>query len=163
MIGTAFQDLIPNNHCFGCGPANRGGLQLKSYWDEDGSSVARFVPQPHHCAGPPHFVNGGILATLADCHSVCTAMAEASRASGRLLGEPPFVHYATAGLSLTYRRPTPIDVPIELRARIASASGKAYVVSCSLSAAGKVTVEATVEAVSVPPDWMKTGKRGDSR
>lgn len=30
--GKAFQDQIPNNHCFGCGPENASGLQIKSHW-----------------------------------------------------------------------------------------------------------------------------------
>ncbi len=30
---TALQDLISHNHCYGCGPDNPDGLQIKSYWD----------------------------------------------------------------------------------------------------------------------------------
>jgi hypothetical protein len=88
-------------------------------------------------------------------------MAAASRDAGRRLGDSPVEHYATARLSLEYRRPTPIDGRIELVARIERATDRGYVLSCSLSAAGKLTVEAAVEAVSVPPDWMGLTARGD--
>ena len=36
----AFQDMLPGNTCFGCGPANERGLRIKSYWDNDDSDVA---------------------------------------------------------------------------------------------------------------------------
>jgi len=155
MSGSAIQDLIPRNHCYGCGPDNGGGLRLKSYWDGSGMSVARFVPQPHHCAGPRHFVNGGILATLVDCHCVCTATAAGYLAAGRALGTAPHLHFATANLRLNYLRPTPIDGPLELAASILSAHDRSYVLSCTVSAGGKTTVEATVEAVCVPATWMQ--------
>lgn len=162
MAESAFQDLIPDNHCFGCGPANTGGLQLKSYWGDDGTSVARFAPQAHHCAGPAHFVNGGILATLADCHCVCTAMAAAYRDAGRRIGEPPLLYYATGGLTVSYLRPTPMAQAIELIARIERADARTYVLSCTVAAAGRITAEATVEAVTVPLSWMGIGQRRDS-
>ncbi len=50
----AFQDLMPNNHCFGCGPTNDGGLRIKSYWDGPNESLCSFVPQAHQNAGPRH-------------------------------------------------------------------------------------------------------------
>lgn len=157
MTDPAFQDLIPDNHCFGCGPANEGGLQLKSYWGPDDTSVARFVPRASHCAGPAHFVNGGILATLTDCHCVCTAMAASYRDAYRPIGTPPLIYFATASLELTYLRPTPIAGALELTARIERASERSYVLSCTVTAKGKTTVEAKVEAVRVPASWMRPG------
>lgn len=47
----AFQNLIPNNQCFGCGPNNKDGLQIKSYWSKPGESICPFEPAPHHMAG----------------------------------------------------------------------------------------------------------------
>lgn len=155
----AFQDLLPHNHCFGCGPANSDGLRIKSRWSGDGLSVARFTPEPYHCAGPRHFVNGGIIATIIDCHSVCTAAAAAYRDAGREIGSPPDIHYATARLELEYLRPTPIDAELEIVARIESRTERTYVLSCELSAAGKTRVTGTVEAIHVPESWV-TGDSG---
>ncbi len=154
MSGTAIQDLIPDNHCFGCGPANAQGLQLKSYWDGPDSSVATFSPQAHHCAGPKHFVNGGILATLVDCHCICTAVAAAYRADDREIGTAPALHFATGSMELAYRRPTPTGAELRLRASILRAAEARYVLSCQVIADGRITVEATVEAVAVPVEWM---------
>lgn len=83
MPPIAFQDQIPDNNCYGCGPGNREGLRIKSFWDGE-AAVCTYRPEHHHSAGPPQFLNGGIIATLIDCHSVCTAIANAYR-----LGKPP--------------------------------------------------------------------------
>jgi acyl-coenzyme A thioesterase PaaI-like protein len=116
--------------------------------------VARFTPEPYHCAGPKHFVNGGILATVIDCHCVCTAAAAAYQDDSRAIGSAPHLHYATANLELKYLRPTPIDVELELLARIVDRTDRTYVLSCELSARGKTTVTATLEAIRVPESWV---------
>jgi acyl-coenzyme A thioesterase PaaI-like protein len=123
--------------------------------------VARFTPEPYHCAGPKHFVNGGIIATIIDCHSVCTAAAAAYRDAGRETGSPPDIHYATARLELEYLRPTPIDAELKLEARIVNRTERTYVLCCELSAAGKTRVKARVEAIRVPESWVTgdTGRR----
>ena len=154
MTDSALQDLIPHNHCFGCGPSNALGLLVKSYWSGDGPSVARFEPQAHHCAGPKHFVNGGILAAIIDCHCVCTATAAAYRDAGRAVGEAPFLHFATAKLELRYQRPTPLPGLLELSATVKRAMERTYVVSCTVVVGDKVCVEADVEAIRVPESWM---------
>lgn len=116
--------------------------------------MARFSPQSHHCAGPTHFVNGGILATIIDCHCVCTAAAAAYRDAGRPFGEPPHFFYATAKLEVVYQRPTPLANELTLSAEIESAHDRGYVLSCTVVANDKICVRATVEAVRVPESWM---------
>lgn len=64
----SLQDLYaPNNFCFGCGPKNPKGLQIKSMVDGE-SLVAYFTPQTHHQAFED-VLSGGICGTLLDCHS----------------------------------------------------------------------------------------------
>lgn len=150
----AFQDRLPDNHCFGCGQNNPNGLRIKSRWSGDKLSVARFTPKPYHCAGPTHFVNGGILATVIDCHCICTAAAAAYRDRGREIGSNPDIYYATAKLEVEYLRPTPINAELELRAQIEERADQTYVLSCALIAHGKTRVSARVEAVEVPESWM---------
>jgi len=150
----ALQDRLPHNHCFGCGPHNRGGLNLKSYWAGRGPSIARFSPAPHHCAGPRRFVNGGIIATLIDCHSICTATAAAYFDEEREIGSEPSRYFATSRLEIGYRRPAPIDATLELEADIVARRDSGYAVECRLSAAGKLCAVGHVEAVSVSPAWM---------
>ena len=154
MTDRALQDQIPHNHCFGCGPENEAGLHLKSYWSGTGPSVARFEPQARHCAGPEHFVNGGIIATLIDCHSVCTATAAAYYREDRPIGSDPLLCFATSRLDVAYRRPTPMGETLELTALVTGTTEKGFSVECEISAAGRVCAAATVEAARVPLSWM---------
>jgi len=150
----AFQDLLPHNHCFGCGPHNPNGLRIKSYWAGDDLSVTRFTPKPYHCAGPKHFVNGGVIATVMDCHCVCTAGAAAYRDAGREIGTGPDRYFATLTLALEYARPTPIDAELVVTATVLERTERTYVLSCELAAADKVCVSARVEAIEVPESWI---------
>ena len=119
-IDVAFQKLMPGNGCFGCGPENPDGLRIESFWKSvapDAEAVCTYVPHPHQSAGPPQWLNGGIVSVLIDCHSVCTAVADAYRREGRAMGEEPLIWYVTGRLSIDYLRPTPIDRPVDLTAR----------------------------------------------
>lgn len=152
MAGKAFQDLIPDNLCYGCGPKNPQGLQIKSRW-EGQASVCRYQPEVHQTAGPPQFLNGGIIATLIDCHSVCTAIADAYRQEGRKIGTEPHVWFVTAGLNITYLEPTPIEKPVELRARIESREGRKTVVHARLLSGSSECAHGEVVAIRVPAAW----------
>jgi acyl-coenzyme A thioesterase PaaI-like protein len=157
---VAFQDRIRDNHCWGCGAANPVGLQLKSDWDDgaDDVAIASWTPRPEFAAGPRHLVNGGIIATILDCHGVCTAMADAYRRDGREIGSDPDLWFATASMRVDYLRPTPIDAPLQLRATVVRRHERRTVVDCVLGAAGKERARAVVEAVRVPLEW-KHGAR----
>jgi acyl-coenzyme A thioesterase PaaI-like protein len=103
--------------CFGCGPKNVKGLRLQSYPGEDGTVRAGFMPWPEHDNGIG-FLNGGIIATLLDCHSAAAVAVRSEQ-----LGLPPngLLHYVTAGLEVRYLRPAPLREPVQLLARIDSA------------------------------------------
>jgi acyl-CoA thioesterase FadM len=95
-------------------------------------------------------VNGGILATIMDCHSACTAAASAYRAEGRAITTPPKIALVTASLHLTYLRPTPITEPLLLRATIREETARKSLVTCTLAARGEVCVRAEVVLVRLP-------------
>lgn len=149
----AFQDLIPGNHCFGCGPANTGGLRIKSHWLDRESAVCYFDPSPQHSAGPEHVLNGGIIATLIDCHGICTAIANHYREERRVIGSEPHVWCVTAGLEISYRKPTPLVETVMLIAKVHSRSDNKTVIKCTVNSGSQVTAEASVIAVRVPPEW----------
>jgi hypothetical protein len=54
-------------------------------------------------------------------------------------------------LNVSYAKPTPIDVPIELRAKITKVETRKAWVTCTLSAAG--AVRATGEVLGVRVEW----------
>ena len=156
MEQPAFQDLIPGNNCFGCGPSNAQGLRIKSYWDEHGAADCRYQPQPHHIAGPWQFINGGIIATLIDCHCICTSIADAYHREGRQIGSVPLIWYMTGSLSVTYHRPAPIATPVELRAEVAEVGPKKTLLTCSVTAAGEECATGEVVAVRLPYEHQET-------
>lgn len=155
MDGTAFQDQIPDNFCYGCGPDNPEGLRLKSYWD-GAESVATFTPQFFHAAGPRHVLNGGIIATVIDCHCICTAIADAYRREGRAIGSEPAIWYATASLQVDYLQPAPLRDVVSLRARILAADPKKTRLTCSLSVGNRECARGEVLAVRVSAAWRQT-------
>ena len=83
---TAIQDLIADNHCYGCGPENPHGMQIKSYWKGE-ECVCVYTPRPEQCAGPTQYLYGGTIASLIDCHSVNTSMSNYYRREGREIGD----------------------------------------------------------------------------
>jgi len=135
----AFQDVWwPTLVCFGCGPANTSGLQLKSYVQLDGSLVADFRPWPEHDNGGG-FLNGGIIATLLDCHSAA-AVHQTAYANGWASG--PGLAYVTAGIEVKYRRPAPLHEVVTLVAEPLEAAEDAITAAVRLEWDGKVRAEA---------------------
>jgi acyl-coenzyme A thioesterase PaaI-like protein len=156
MNEPTFQDFIPGNHCWGCGPLNEHGLHIKSRWDGD-DAVCIWRPSAEHAAGPKHILNGGIIATIIDCHSICFAIAGHYRAQERAMGSDPGIWCVTAALQVTYLRPTPISAPVALRARVKEANGRKTIVTCSLFAEGEERATAEVVAIRVPLEWRDAG------
>jgi acyl-coenzyme A thioesterase PaaI-like protein len=144
-VPIAFQDLLDaESTCFGCGPANPQGFRLKSHWADDRSAVvATHVVEPFHGSGFPNTLQGGALATLLDCHLCWAVIAWAYTDEGREVGTGDRIIYVTAELSLRYLRPTPIDVPLQLRAHVEGPVGR------KMRAVGEIgdgtTVTATAE------------------
>ncbi|WP_251359838.1 PaaI family thioesterase [Kangiella sp. TOML190] len=156
----AFQQQMPNNHCFGCGTLNEQGLGIKSYWvegKEGEESVCEFMPQAHHNAGPEHVLNGGIISTIIDCHCVCTAFAKAYAMDGRPIGDTQngdFLWFATGTLEVRFNRPVAIDQPVILRAKIIQAKPKKITLECTLESEGEICNEAKLIAVKVPKEFL---------
>jgi acyl-coenzyme A thioesterase PaaI-like protein len=144
----SFQDQGSVRYCHGCGVDNARGLRLKSYWDGD-DAVAQWLAQSQHCGGTPDNLNGGIIASLIDCHSLNLAIARAYRDEQRAIGSTPRIGYVTANLNVSYLKPTPLREIVELRARIEKLEGRKIWVSCSLTALGELRATGTVLGVRV--------------
>ena len=114
--------------CFGCGPTNAKGLQLKSFEGPDDTVRAVFQPWPEHDNGLG-YLNGGIIATLLDCHSAAAVVLGAMQ---RGLTPDGTLQYVTAGIDVSYRRPSPLHEPAELVARLVSADDQEITVDAEL-------------------------------
>jgi acyl-coenzyme A thioesterase PaaI-like protein len=129
-------------------------MQIKSYWDTATSeAVCTYTPQANQI-GVPGFVYGGLIASLIDCHCIGTAFAAWEAAKGELDSDRRFV---TAALHVDYLRPTPLGVPLELRAHPTEIGARKVVVAATLSAHGEVCARGEVVAVRIPASMTSAG------
>ena len=110
------------------GDANPIAPPMRVRQCEDGSVVGEATMRPIH-EGPPGVVHGGWVASLLD-----QLLGHANAAAG--------VGGFTAQLTVRYRRPTPYDVPLVLRARTDRIDGRTVMSSGEILADGEVTAEA---------------------
>jgi acyl-coenzyme A thioesterase PaaI-like protein len=153
MPPSAIQDEYPDDvsHCYGCGRLNAQGLHIRTFWDGM-EGTASFTPSPHHTA-VPGYVYGGLLASLVDCHATGTAAA-AARQARAAEGGPP-ARFLTASLRVDYLRPTPLGVPLRLRARPTEIRGRRIVVDVELYAEDELCVRGQVVTVEMPEDMVR--------
>jgi acyl-coenzyme A thioesterase PaaI-like protein len=161
MTEKAFQEYYSEefSHCYGCGRKNEHGHQIKSHWDGE-ESVAVFHPEPYHIA-IPGFVYGGLIASLIDCHGTGTAAAATYREQGRAMDSEPALRFVTASLKVDFLAPTPLGVPLEIRATVSQITPKKVVVDEKVTANGKICATGQVIAVKMP-DSMLAGKKPQS-
>lgn len=148
------QDRYPDDfaRCYGCGRLNERGHQLKTRW-EDGETVSRYTPEPHHTA-LPGYVYGGLIASLLDCHGTGTASAAVFRQSeGTRDEDAPAPRFVTASLQVDYLQPTPLGPELVVRGRVKEMTDRKVVVEETLSADGEVCARGTVVAVRMPENF----------
>jgi uncharacterized protein (TIGR00369 family) len=149
------EKLIPlphtaQNHCFGCGEANPGGLRLEFLLAEDGSVVS--LPQvPNAFEGPPGFLHGGIIATLLD-----ETMSKAVRARG--------VTAMTRHMEIEYLRPIPSGAPLRMEGRLIHSDGRKHWTEAKILDS-KATTLATGKGlfVELRSDRVRAGKTTTGR
>jgi len=107
--------LLPQsaqNRCFGCGPENAIGLQLKFHSNDDGMIVG-LGSISNLYEGPTGYLHGGIIATLLD---------EVMSKTIRNLG----VAGMTRTLQIDYLRPVPSDSAIRMEAHLEHREGRKF-------------------------------------
>ena|SRR5438105_2984007 len=146
MTEPCLQELYaPRGACFGCGPANPHGLRLRSF--VLGTEViAQWQPVGKYQAFPG-ILNGGIIGTLLDCHSNWTAAWYLQQQ--RQMSQPPCT--VTADYAIKLLRPTPIDSPLRLVARIVACSDDRATIDAELNSAGKPRATCRGTFVAVQP------------
>jgi acyl-coenzyme A thioesterase PaaI-like protein len=143
--GLSLQErYAPNSICFGCGPANAGGLHIRSFPaaatggvegdPSDGADevIAEWMPTSGYEAFPG-VLNGGIIGALLDCHSNWTAAYHLMRKAGA--EKPPTT--VTSDYAIKLLRPTPADQSVHLRARVVESTDRRAVVEATLESGGE--------------------------
>ena len=137
--------FAPNLICFGCGPANPNGLQIKSFVKGD-HVVARFEPDSHHQAFQG-MVNGGVIGALLDCHMNWTACWHLMGKNG--LDKPPCT--VTAEYRVVFQAPTPSDQPLHLESWVIESTERKAIVEAKIAALETVTARGYGTFVAVKP------------
>ena len=138
--------FAPNLICFGCGPANKDGLQIKSFVQGD-KVVASFQPQSHHQSFQG-MMNGGIIGALLDCHSNWTAAWHLMNEND--LSIPPCC--VTAKYEVSFEKPTPSGSELNLEAWVVESSKRKAVIEATLGVEAEITARCRGTFVSVKPD-----------
>ena len=142
------EQFAPEGRCFGCGPSNPDGLQIRSTPSPSDPDlvVADWTPAPEYEAFSG-VLNGGIIGTLLDCHSNWTATWHLMRRRGA--DRPPTT--VTLEYAVKMRRPTPSTEPLHLIARVVESSEDRATVEASIEAGGTVTATCRGVFVAVKP------------
>jgi acyl-coenzyme A thioesterase PaaI-like protein len=127
------------------GPANPLSPPLIVRLAGDGTIISEITMRPIH-EGPPGGVHGGFVAALLD----------------QLLGTANIVYGVgamTAELTIRYRKPTPIGVPLVLTARTDRIDGRKVFTTGQITANGVVTAEASGLFIRPTPERLEQNKK----
>tara|TARA_Y100000746_G_scaffold221635_1_gene221320 strand:+ start:206 stop:673 length:468 start_codon:yes stop_codon:yes gene_type:complete len=125
------EQYAPNSICFGCGPANKKGLQIKSYRIDNGLEMEFECEEKHQAF--PGVINGGIIGSLIDCHGNWTAaIAIMDKNENK---EPQCT--VTAQYEVKFKKPTPFGPKLKLKSRVLGVQEDRAEVIVELKADGK--------------------------
>jgi len=136
--------IVADSRCFVCGLKNEGGLQINFFREGEKSAVARCRPD-RRFMGYDGLVHGGVAGALLD-----EIMIKAVLGRGKLV--------VTARMTVSYKKPIRLDVPLTLRGTIKAERGRIVETEGAiLDDAGEVLTTATGTYVEL------TGKRRAQR
>lgn len=138
----------PYRCCYGCGPDNAQGWHIKSYVEGE-LVVASFLPDKELTGGVPSFAYGGMLAALADCHGNAAAAWFYHHSRGYELGGKPLARTVTASLTVNYKKPTPMGVPLRIEGQLLAIEGRKVRVALTIAANGECCCEAEILSIVV--------------
>lgn len=117
---------IDDGNCFACGPDNPIGINLHFEPCPDGGVRAQ-VSLGRQFQGWRQIAHGGIAMTLLD-----EAMAHAAGHAGQ--------RGVTASVTVRFRKPVPLEQPLEIRGRVASVRRNVLFLEASVCDASGVTL-----------------------
>lgn len=140
--GHQVQQKVYGNHCFGCGPENETGLQLKFKLNEDTQRFVCKFKLPARFEGPPSHAHGGIIATILD-----EAMGKVSKLRNIIA--------VTGQMSITYIRPVPLYKPLITEGWEVSVRGREHNRVAEIrNTKGEVLAQSTAVFIEIDPHRM---------
>jgi uncharacterized protein (TIGR00369 family) len=125
-------EILDDNHCFVCGELNMSGLRQRPRIETVNQSASMRLVIPRAFQGWQGMVHGGILATLLD--ETCAYAAK---------GLVPQV--VTAGISVTYKKPVPIETEVLVTASVVGRRRRIIEVQGQIKIAGELYAEASAK------------------
>lgn len=130
----------PHPNCLLCGDSNPWSLRLSFHLGADGEVAARFRGRAE-LQGYDGILHGGVVASLLD-----SAMTNCLFHHG--------IRAVTGELKVRYRRPTPYEVELEIRASVTECRPPLYVVESELLCAGEVMASASAKFMQAPQEML---------
>jgi uncharacterized protein (TIGR00369 family) len=140
--GHQVQQKIYGNHCFGCGPENQYGLQLKFKLNEETQRFVCKFKLSSRFEGPPSHAHGGIIATILD-----EAMGKVSKLRD--------IVAVTGQMAITYLRPVPLNQPLITEGWEVSVRGREHNRVAEIrNLKGEVLAQSTGVFIEIDPHRM---------
>jgi uncharacterized protein (TIGR00369 family) len=140
--GHEVQQRTYGNHCFGCGPENETGLQLKFKLNEETERFVCKFKLPARFEGPPSHAHGGIIATILD-----EAMGKVSKLRNIIA--------VTGQMAVTYIRPVPLNQPLITEGWEVSVRGREHSRVAEIrNTKGEVLAQSTGVFIEIDPHRM---------
>ena len=140
--GHEVQQRTYGNHCFGCGPENETGLQLKFKLNEETQRFVCKFKLPARFEGPPSHAHGGIIATILD-----EAMGKVSKLRNIIA--------VTGQMAVTYIRPVPLNQPLITEGWEVSVRGREHSRVAEIrNTKGEVLAQSTGVFIEIDPHRM---------
>nr|WP_320050778.1 PaaI family thioesterase [uncultured Desulfuromonas sp.] len=125
-------EIADDARCFVCGPENNRGLQAKFDIDSEQLCSHCQIALPGDFQGWQNVVHGGVLATLLDEASIYACRSIAPQC-------------VTAELTVRYKKPVPVETPLEITARVVEQKKRVFLVEASIAVDGTVHAEASTK------------------
>ncbi len=122
-IENSFIDF-PGNNCFACHPGNSHGLKLKFFADDEKDKVFTKIKPELHFNGFPGILHGGIQCAVVD-ETAYWAMFDKVKKIG-----------LTAKIDLKYLSPVPMNVELEVSAKVKEINNRRVMVDTVITGEG---------------------------
>ena len=137
-VENSFIDF-PGNNCFACHPNNSHGLRLKFFANDDTGEVFTKIKPDTHFNGFPGILHGGIQCALLD-EVAYWAMFDKIKKIG-----------LTAKIDIEYLNPVPMDIELEVIAKVVGIQKRRVTVDTVLKA-GNSEVSTKAEVLYFLPN-----------
>lgn len=136
--------------CFACGMENSSGLRLRFFDNGKDQVSTRFTLEARH-AGYPGIAHGGIVAAILDEVGGRTMMINASNR-----------FFVTAHMDLRFRRPVPVDVPLEAHGWLLLQHGRRTQAHAEIIGQHQeILAEANILYLDMPPELLAPSEAGE--